>query len=59
MPLLSHYQQENNQKRSKLLRKVYVISVYWNKYKAKSENKNTKNSYMCIYTYIKPRNTLY
>ena len=33
----------SNQKLSKLLSKGFELSVYWNKYKIKSENKNTKN----------------
>ena len=35
----------DNQKLSKLLNKVFERSVYWNEYKAKSENKNTTNEY--------------
>ena len=35
----------DNQKLSKLLRKLFERSVYWNKYKTKSENKNTANEY--------------
>ena len=35
----------DNQKLSKLLRKRFELSVYWNKYKTKSENKNTTNEY--------------
>ena len=34
---------KDNQKLSKLLRKEFERSLYWNKYKAKSENKNTTN----------------
>ena len=34
---------KDNQKLSKLLRKEFERSFYWNKYKAKSENKNTTN----------------
>ena len=36
---------KDNQKLSKLLLKVFQISVYWNEYKAKKENKNTTNEY--------------
>ena len=35
----------DNQKLSKLLRKGFEISVYWNGYKTKSERKNTANKY--------------
>ena len=35
----------DNQKLSKLLSKRFETSVYWNKYKTKSENKNTTNKY--------------
>ena len=35
----------NNQKLSKLLSKWFGRSVYWNKYKTKSENKNATNEY--------------
>ena len=38
---------KDNKKLSKLLRKKIERSVYWNEYKTKSENKNTK-----IYTDI-------
>ena len=34
---------KDNQKLSKLLRKGFERSFYWNKYKAKSESKNTTN----------------
>ena len=34
-----------NQKLTKLLSKGFERSVYWNKYKTKSENKNTINEY--------------
>ena len=33
----------DNQKLSKLLSKGFERSVYWNEYKTKSDNKNTKN----------------
>ena len=36
---------EDNQKLSKLLRKGFERSFYWNEYKMKSENKNTTNEY--------------
>ena len=36
---------KDNQKRSKLLGKGFEISKYWNKYKTKSENKNTTSEY--------------
>ena len=36
---------KENQNLSKLLSKVFERSVYWNEYKTKSENKNTKNKY--------------
>ena len=35
----------NNQKLSKLFSKWFGRSVYWNKYKTKSENKNATNEY--------------
>ena len=35
----------DNQKLSKLLNKQFEISVYWNEYETKSENKNTTNEY--------------
>ena len=35
----------DNQKLSKPLNKEFERSVYWNEYKAKSENKNTTNEY--------------
>ena len=35
----------DNQKLSKLLRKVFERSVYWNEYKTKSKNENTTNEY--------------
>ena len=44
MPPLSLFQQDN-QKLSKLLSKGLERSVYWNKYKTKSDNKNTTNEY--------------
>ena len=34
-----------NKKLSKLLIKGFEISVYWNEYKRKSDNKNTKNEF--------------
>ena len=37
---------KDNQKLSKLLSKIFERSVYWNEYKAKSENKNTTNEYI-------------
>ena len=36
---------KGNQKLSNHLSKRFEISVYWNEYKTKSENKNTKNEY--------------
>ena len=36
---------KDNQKPSKLLRKGFKRSVYWNEYKTKSKNKNTINKY--------------
>ena len=36
---------KDNQKLSKLLRKGFERSDYWNKYKTKSENKSTTNEY--------------
>ena len=36
---------KDDQKLSKLLSKGFERSVYWNKYKTKSENKNTTNEY--------------
>ena len=33
----------DNEKLSKLFRKEFEKSLYWNKYKAKSDNKNTTN----------------
>ena len=36
---------KDNQKLSKLLSKGFQRSFYWNKYKTKSENKNTANEY--------------
>ena len=38
----------DNQKLSKLLSKGFERSVYWNKYKTKSENKNTTNEFGCF-----------
>ena len=35
----------DNQKLSKLLRRGFERSVYWNEYKTKSENQNTTNEY--------------
>ena len=35
----------DNQKLSKLLIKGFERSIYWNKYRTKSENKNTTNEY--------------
>ena len=35
----------DNQKLSELLRKGFERSVYWNEYKTKSENRNTKNTF--------------
>ena len=35
----------DNKKLSKLLKKGFERSVYWNEYKTKSENKNTTNKY--------------
>ena len=35
----------DNQKLSKLLRKGFERSVYWNEYKTKSDNKNTTQEY--------------
>ena len=35
----------DNQKITKLLSKGFERSVYWNKYKTRSENKNTTNKY--------------
>ena len=34
-----------NQKLSKILSKRFERSVYWNEYKTKSDNKNTKNEF--------------
>ena len=39
---------KDNQKLSKVLRKGFERSVYWNEYKTKSENKNTANEYRCF-----------
>ena len=36
---------KNNQKLTKLLSKGFERSVYWNEYKTKRENKNTKNEF--------------
>ena len=33
----------DNKKLSKLFSKVFEISFYWNKYKTKADNKNTRN----------------
>ena len=38
----------DNKKFSKLFSKGFKRSVYWNKHKAKSENKNTTNEYICF-----------
>ena len=35
----------DNEKLSKLLRKRFERSVYWNEYKTKSDNKNTTNKF--------------
>ena len=35
----------DNEKLSKLLRKRFERSVYWNEYKTKSDNKNTANEF--------------
>ena len=35
----------DNQKLSKLLRKAFERSVYWNEYKTKCKNKNTTNEF--------------
>ena len=37
--------EKDNQKLSKLLRKGFERSVYWNEYKTKNENKNATNEY--------------
>ena len=39
---------KDNQKLSKLLRKVFEWSVYWNKYKTKDKNETTANEYRCF-----------
>ena len=36
---------KGNQNLSKLLRKGFEVSVYWNEYKTKSERKSTTNEY--------------
>ena len=36
---------KNNKKLSKLLSKVFAISVFWNECNRKSKNKNTTNEY--------------
>ena len=36
---------KDNQKLSNTFSKIFERSVYWNKYKTKSENKNTTNKY--------------
>ena len=36
---------KDSQKLSKLLNKGFEISVYWNEYKTKSDNKNTTSEY--------------
>ena len=38
----------DNLKLSKLLSKEFERSIYWNKYKTKSENKNTTNEYRYV-----------
>ena len=38
----------DNQKLSKFLSKEFEILVYWNKYKTKTENKNTTNKYIYL-----------
>ena len=38
-------------KLSKILRKVFERSVYWNEHKTKSENKNTTNELRCFLEY--------
>ena len=43
----------NNQNLSKLPSKGFDRSFYWNKYKAKSENKNRTNKYIYIFFRIK------
>ena len=35
----------DNQRFSKLLRNEFERSIYWNEYKTKSQNKNTRNKY--------------
>ena len=35
----------DNQRFSKLLRNKFERSIYWNEYKTKSQNKNTRNKY--------------
>ena len=43
--LLVHLISEINPKLSNFLTKRFERSVYWNEYKTKNENKNTKNEY--------------
>ena len=38
----------DNQKLSKRLSRGFEISIYWNEYITKSENKNTTNEYRCF-----------
>ena len=38
----------DNQNLSKLFSKIFERSVYWNKYKTKSENENTRNEHKCF-----------
>ena len=40
--------EKDNPKLSNLRSKGFEISVYWNEYKTKSENKNTANEYWCF-----------
>ena len=44
-----NFSAKDNQKLLKLLSKGFQGSVYWNEYKTKSENKNTKNEYRFVY----------
>ena len=39
---------KDNKKLSKLLGKGFEISIYWNEYKTKSENKNTTNEFRYV-----------
>ena len=43
--LITTLSAKDNEKLSKLTRKEFKRSVYWNEFKTKSENKNTKNEY--------------